>query len=44
MTRGHRRQHLIVWMVLAPVILGVILGAIALRLEGAAALAAGGPR
>ncbi len=31
MTRTHRRNHLIAWLVLTPVIIGVLIGALAVR-------------
>lgn len=33
MTRSHRRSHLIAWFVLTPAILGVLIGALALRAQ-----------
>lgn len=35
MTRSHRRHHVIIWLILAPVILGILVGAIAVRVEAA---------
>jgi len=34
MTRAQRRDHLIAWLVLSPVILGVLIAALALRAQG----------
>jgi hypothetical protein len=36
MTRNHRRGHFIIWLILTPAILGVLAGAIAVRIHAAA--------
>lgn len=33
MTRAHRRNHLIAWLVMSPAILGVLIGALAVRTQ-----------
>jgi hypothetical protein len=33
MTRTHRRSHLIAWLVLSPAILGLLIGALAVRAQ-----------
>lgn len=33
MTRAHCRNHLIAWLVLSPAILGVLIGALAVRVQ-----------
>lgn len=33
MTRNHRRNHLVAWLVLSPAILGVLIGALAVRAQ-----------
>lgn len=41
MTRSHRRRHVVMWVVLAPLILVAILLAVRARLDRAAALGPG---
>lgn len=38
MTRAHRRNHLIAWLVLSPAVLGVLIGALAVRAQAKAQL------
>lgn len=38
MTRTHRRNHLIAWLVLSPAILGVLIVALAVRAQAKAEL------
>ncbi len=43
MTRAHRRNHLIAWLVLSPAILGVLIGALAVRVQAKSQLSRAAP-